>query len=77
MVWTVVTVSIAKDGNWFVFNFPLASDEAIPLACPISLFIKFIPEVKVDNDVERFVILLCYKSGIFNIGISEKLSKPA
>ena len=69
MVWTVVTVSIAKDGNWFVFNFPFASNEAIPLACPISLFIKFIPDVNVDKAVERFVILLCGKSGIFNIGI--------
>ena len=77
MVWTVVTVSIAKDGNWFVFNFPLASNEAIPLACPISLFIKFIPEVKVDNDVERFVILLCGISGIFAVEIWELLSNPA
>ena len=68
MVWTVVTVSIAKDGNWFVFNFPLTSNDAIPFACPISLFIKFIPDVKVDKAVERFVILLCGISGTFNIG---------
>ena len=54
-VWTVVTVSMAKDGIWFMFNFPLASNEAIPLACPISLFIKFIPDVKVDKAVERLL----------------------
>ena len=44
---------------------------------PNSLFIKFIPDVNVDKAVERFVILLCGNSGIFVIGISEKLSKPA
>ena len=48
-----------------MFNFPLASNEAIPFACPISLFIKFIPDVNVDKAVERFVILLCGISGIF------------
>ena len=69
MVWTVVTLSIAKYGIWLLVNFPLLSNDAIPLACPIALIIKFIPDVKVDKAVERFVILLCGKSGIFNIGI--------
>ena len=77
MVWTVVTVSIAKDGIWLLINFPLTSNEAIPFACPISLFIKFISDVKVDKAVERFVILLCGKSGIFNIGIKLLLSSVA
>ena len=77
MVWTVVTLSIAKDGNWFVFNFPFASNEAIPFVLPISSFIKFIPYVKVDKAVVRFVILLCGISGIFNIGIKLLLSSVA
>ena len=76
MVWTVVTVSIAKDGIWLLINFPLASNEAIPFACPISLFIKFIPDVNVDKAVERFVTLDCGKSGIFNIGTWILLSNP-
>ena len=77
MVWTVVTVSIAKDGIWLLINFPLLSNEAIPFACPISLLFKFIPDVKVDKAVERSVILLCGISGIFNIGIKILLSSVA
>ena len=77
MVWTVVTVSIAKDGIWLLINFPLTSNEAIPFACPISLFIKFIPDVKVDKLDKRVVTLVCGISGIFAVEIWELLSNPA
>ena len=55
IVWTVVTLSIAIAGIWFVFNFPLSSKEARPLAWlleDINVSIcacVFVPML--DNDV--------------------------